>query len=242
MKKLITILTIMIVLVGAVFAANTPEAQRANGTAAIDITAKVPEAVPQFQLIITSSSDVVGEANADINLGTVNQGQVTPGEAASDEAALSLASVKALTGNGVAAADVEVAFAINQITNANLKAAYDITITATNMDIVKLSDGTEFTSASQGFDPAKHRFTVDVTQNTTMGATPTITIGSAGASSTPGLGIAVSANVLTATYDGKNQVAATKQLGTFSVKWNKNINAVAGDYKATVTMVVTNDN
>ena len=56
MKKLITILTIMIVLVGAVFATPSAKAQEADGNAYIDILATILEDAPRFELTVKSGA------------------------------------------------------------------------------------------------------------------------------------------------------------------------------------------
>ena len=239
MKKLITILTIMIVLVGAVFAANTPEAERANGTAQIDVTAKIPESVPQFQLAV-KSGDIASESD-DVALGTVTSSGSGENITYTTTAA-SLTSVKAaltddaITELGKASSSVTIGFAINQIADANLKAAYEITVVATDLLLKKYSDGTAFS----GTQTSTQKFPLEATANTKMGAAPTVTATSASVQT--GLTLTAAANKLSVGYTGAAKIAATDpilELGTFSVKWMSNATAVAGDYEANVTITVT---
>ena len=243
MKKLIAILTIAIVLVGAVFAANSPDAKTANGSTEIVVTAKIKEDIPQFQLAIKSGNIETPKAAA-IAAGTVGDDgtTVTAANMTSTKAALTDDAITAL---GTANGSVTIGFAINQIAPANLKASYTITVTATDLLLKKHSDGTVISSGQT----STQKFLVDNTENTTTGATPAVTANStavSGLKKTAGTG--TNAHKLTVEYEGTAKVdagdgatgnAAVVELGTFSVKWLANTTAVAGDYEAEVKIEVT---
>ena len=260
MKKLITVLAILVVLVGAVFAANSNEAKKAEGTAKININAKVPETIPQFSLAIGSAEGDASAASAVVQKGQWVDDETKPiyaiendptsqrigyekkyeavtvysaanGNIASSE--LSEAAVKALTGNGAAAGDITVSFAISQVGKANLKGGYEISVTATDLDLVTFSDGTP--RGTTALIPATQRFVVDgKTAETDTTMAPAVS--SVAASVVDGRALSDGAK-LTVTYDGSAQVAEA-EIGTFNVTWKSNTSAVAGDYQATVVMTV----
>ena len=247
MKKLITILTIMIVLVGAVFAVtnNSNDAQTADGTAQIEITAKVTEQIPQFQLAIASAEADVSDATVSDDVEFGSWSNATPsvlsaGTINAESSALTADAVKALTGNGVTAADVTVSFVINQIAKANLKANYKITVTAGNLNLVEYSDGTAVPTTNYTLKSTEY-FEVD-DDTPTVTASNTVVVDSINAitfTNTTGTD-----NVLHLQYTGNAQVDGSStavQLGSFNVKWKKNETAVAGDYKATVQIVVLSE-
>ena len=217
----------MIVLVGAVFAEPTTIAQEANGNAYIDILATIIEASPRFQLAIKSGATAT----------TSNDGidAVDATDTAHDEVELS-STVAAALADG--SADATVSFSINQTTGARTNANYSLTIKASDLELQTYSDG----SAPTDELTSQEKFTVK---------TRTLALGSAGASIKGAVLTTVemaSVSVTTASdttgagcvlaVDYHGVVAATKELGVYTVVWNKNADAVSGTYKATVQLTV----
>ena len=223
MKKLIAILTVMIVLVGSVFAVNQ------EGSAAINITATIDQELPTFQLNIKSDE-------------TATEGK--PAVSVGDDAATTAftsASVNSLKGG----TDVEVHFEITQTHDARLgensaKHIYHFSVAATNLvlqnaqgtgDAATQNDNTRFevvdgtpdinslsTNATTASD-------ITVRKDTQHGET-TITTATVEAG--------------TVTYKG-GLVPTSTVLGNFIVGWHGNAGAAPGTYKATVTLTVTSE-
>lgn len=233
MKKLITVLAILVVLAGSVFAAdtNTIGAQRSYGEAEITIKALVPEDPPQFEIAIPTTETDAGAQTSAITLRTITNGVISAQTTTTGKTSdLTAAAVTSLT--GADANTVVVSFDINQATRANLKAGYTITITATELKLKTFLDGKKFgdEGVTATYDAAKHSFAVsDSTPKVTAvtGTIAGVTLGK----------VATDDNTLTADYSGAAPVAAQK-LGSFDVEWKGNINAVAGNYEATVNMEV----
>lgn len=240
MKKLIAILAVMIVIAGVAFAANSSEAQTADGTAQIKVKAAVPEAIPQFQLAVKANDAAVSAVVYDnVEMGSWSTGENPTLSAGAVNAAstdLTADSVKKLTGNGgETAADVTVQFVINQVAKANLKANYKITVSATNLFLTKYSNGT--TPEATYTHKSTEQFEVD-DDTPDVTASETIKTDNIDAITFTG----TTGNTLYLQYTGNAQVDATTtnvvELGSFDVKWKKNTTAVAGDYEATVQIVV----
>ena len=242
MKKLIAILVVMIVLVGAVFAdtANTAEAQRANGKAQIIVNATVTELIPQFQLAIKSDEADVSPIKADnVELGTVSNNAVSQGAVNAEQTTMAAASVNTLTGKDTTAANVTVSFVINQVAKANLKANYSITVKASNLNLIEYSDKTAVPSTGYTLKPTEYFEVLDDTPEVTPANTTAIQVSDIDAIKFAG----TSANVLQLQYTGNVQVDANKtdkilKLGSFDVTWKPNETAVAGEYQATVEIEV----
>ncbi len=201
MKKIITILAIMMILVGSVFAAT---GDSSNGTASLDVTIAISAQYPTFQLKSGSVTDNVASTHAD---------SYDPADVA-------------LTADSLLSEDQPVSFDIVQLTRSSAKATYWLTVTATNMDLVKDASGATISTLS---DTGTQRFTVASTTPSVSAPTTAVT----GISNN-----GTSGNKLVAIYDGTT-VAANTTIGSFTATWNKNANAVSGDYKATVTLTVT---
>ena len=223
MKKLIAILTIAIVLAGAVFATD-PVKTDSNGTSIVDITTKIGEQFPEYQLKAISITADTGAVTRAIAVKDGQNGLVT------------------IDTNDLLSADVEVGFEINQIVNSRTSVGYDISIKATNL---VLNETVNETTAPKANPATDERFLVSLT--TTFATTDTdadlLTITPITEKSGNFAGTDGGFNVQY--LDGKfvNVEAATdgsvKQIGTFTYKWAKNQTAKVGDYTATVTMVVT---
>ena len=119
MKKVITILTIAIVMVSAVFATPSATAQEANGDAYLTIQTIITEVAPSFRVSVKE-----GATAAENNLGYQNV-SASATVAGADISVLSDTVAAALAGG---TADATVVFSINQISNARTNANYKLTI------------------------------------------------------------------------------------------------------------------
>lgn len=222
MKKLITILVILIVVVGAVFAADENKSA-ATGAAQLDVTCHIDATAPRFAL----ASDDTTNLQAEITTAVVN-GKTKDDISVGATGALA-ATVATSLGNGTAAT---VSFKINQTQTSRIKAIYDLTITATDMQLTAYSDGTAKTSgwnANESFE---------CTTKTPAVSAPNAT---ATANNVTVAAFSGSSNVLTADYKGGVVAVAANNvltIGTFDVVWSGNATAVAGDYKASIIMEV----
>lgn len=222
MKKLITILTIMVVLATAVFAVDA-------GSAVINVTANIEDVLPTIQLRLTASDDVNGATAA-----------IPDGE---DTGALKTAGINTLSGGR----DLTLAFDIFQSTLARLSAntgheTYTIGIVATDM-VLQVNDADKPAAgnnekfvvtqarpainalSTQSAVAANYEQAIDLDHPGQTVVTATATGSAAG---TGTLGIVY-----------KGYVPASTVLGSFNVAWHGNAAAVPGDYKASVTMTVT---
>ena len=229
MKKLITILTIMIVLAGAVFATEpTPDPRGQNHTTAnIDVTATVEAIYPAFSLKATGDSI---------------DAAATAAEGERDTAVLKSTVVSALA----TATDATVDFQILQTGPARVKNSYTLTVSATPLALVKFidADGVEINT-----DPSADEIAVNTFALKQGNAAPAIKQNSLHAAVQKGeqghevvVGQFTAANnVLTAAYNGVVTVADLGQsnvLGAFDVTWLANANVASGKYKATVTVEI----
>ncbi|MCQ2411554.1 MAG: hypothetical protein MJ057_01225 [Sphaerochaetaceae bacterium] len=217
MKKVITILAIMMILVSAVFAEVAADA---HGAANININVNIGDEFPRFQLATKTGTTAIVSDNVAANAGT-------PAEATLTDANKAL-----LTQSGK---QIEVVFSINQIKNARCFDAYTLTVTATDLVLVKSTDesvkrdlATALTAATD-----KQKFTV-VSGTATHTSSAVADIDYTGTDEDAILidyqGVLVAAEDV----DSKRV-----EIGTASVKWNSNIDAMSGDYKATVTLTVS---
>jgi hypothetical protein len=225
MKKLITVLAILVVLVGAVFAANSEDAAAAAGTSKIQVSAKIKEAVPVFQLATNDSTDLTADKTA-----------------TKETAEKPTASVVETVARDTLAAgsDLTISFKLNQVAKANLKANYTIEVSADPLLLTTNSDGTPFS----GTQSDVQKFLCDTPAPAISAHADYKASDAENAAVVLDLGVDTSAsNKLTLEYTGKGQLNATTtapvELGTFDVKWKGNANAVAGTYTADVTMLVS---
>ena len=230
MKKLIAILTIAIVLVGAVFATSA-------GSATINVQAKVEKFYPGFQL--------TGTLHDDSSKTTTSSDTVT-GHAYTDGTAMNLN-----TGKFIDIEDVVVDFTLVQKGSEGTDTAtskkyakcgntFYFDIEVGNMTIKTKLDGT--TAAT---DAEKAANTVAATGTGDAGAfvfspAQANTIGTG--ENAPKNKIAVNAPSdgdyeLTATYSGI--VYDDQEIGSFSAKWAKSINLIDGNYEAEVKVTIT---
>ncbi len=217
MKKLITILTIMIVLVCSVFADPAPLAQ--NDSAQIDVTAVITLKKPVFALKAASFGTNGAGTNAVIGVSdTMEHGSVTAEDIRIGDDVLS-------------DYDATVNFQIVQTALSRAQGTYTLTVAASNLVItkIKLADGTESTDAEK-LDAANNKFVVS--------AAPTIQKGTSGTAPTNTTMDNTTAGELAITYDGK-KVDANTILGNFSYTWTHDANCAAGTYEADVTLTIT---
>ena len=158
MKKLITILAILTVLVGAIFA------DPANHT--IKLTVTIAEDVPSYILKATAGATTASAAAGE----TV-------------ETALTDANRTALLG---ASGTADVAFAVQQVTNSRTLAGYTMTINASNLVLVSTTDGSIDRTFDQAVAnaTANEKFTVvSAAPNITKGSETNIAYTGSGTSS-----------------------------------------------------------
>lgn len=224
MKKIFAILMVALIAGAIAFATVTPDARGTTPTdAQIQITAQIVPVFPQFTLSTTGTNVAIE----------------TAAEGATETAALT-ADAAALLGTGT---NVTVGFAIKQSTNAKVKNAYTLTVTATPLALVEFidADGSVIATAPTADEIALNTFAL-----ATGSATPTIgslhatvTKGAAGHQVDTGV-FTSSGNVLTATYNGTVTTTdlSDTTLGTFSVTYEGNAELAAGNYLSTVQLEV----
>ena len=216
MKKLIAIVTIAIVLVGAVFAANT-EQSYASTNEKLTIVTTVTRVEPTFKLVGGTASDSITQESDSVS----NDNWST----AYNGATLTLAA----SDYNIATGDIKLFFAIRQKTNANIHKAYTFTVTASDLVYQKADnqDTKEFTIQNGGIE--------HLTANTTLTGATTSTY--------PALTASVDGSNLVATYTGVVNVPTTGdqyiEIGTFDVTWPETVDAIAGTYKADIKMTFT---
>lgn len=216
MKRLITILAIMIVIVGAVFADEA--ASNANGSAVINITTTISEQFPAYKLTATSVT------TGTIGAGTANSSAVAAQSPTAGE--VTLTTDYLLDNEG------SVNFSIIQTKKSITIHVYNIGVVATDLVMTKKSDNTDYTPANGVYD-TEHKFTcLTPTPEITSGniAHATVSGTNAGTAATGAAGAII-------TYDGQ-KVAANETIATFVCTWDDNETAAAGKYEATVTLTV----
>ena len=210
--NLITILTIMIVLVGAVFA--DPEAKGdAAGTATINITATIGAEYPRFQILasaISTASGTISGSKAVVG---------TPG-------AVTIDTNELLTKAAV------ITFTVNQIKDSRATVGYSLKIKANDLILAGTTRGEEATD---------EHFTVSKTAGFTATGTVANVITVTEKSSTDD-GFTSYDGGFDVQYLNNKYIAATdadpKEIGTVQYTWAANNTAKVGTYNATVTMEV----
>ena len=216
MKKLIAIVTIAIVLVGAVFAT----ANDVNQSATVTITTCVERVLPTFKLVAANSTFAGETAPAAVAT-----------DAATDTADSPLGGAEYdATSTDISINDLEVFFGIYQTNQANVREEYELTVSANPLALMNEAG----TAALTGNDA----HSINPTDTTPAIAKATI------ASTVTGYTlIALDDSTdpkLTVAYTGKVGTASTDLLlGTFSVKWEKDVEAPSGTYKADVVLSIT---
>lgn len=222
MKKLITILTIAIVLVSAIFAADE-QPSAANGATRIDVTAKVEVVAPRFSL----GTDDLDDLTANKASGVVS------GNTASNITVQETVNMKDTVAAALAAGTAQtISFVIRQTQDSRINTVYHLRVTATNLKL----NGTSTTAhefftctttspAVSGINP--------VTDGNTTSPTNLATFAPASSGS----------NDLVATYYGGFVEVSTKLtnnvIGSFDVSWNGDPLAAAGTYTANVILEVS---
>ena len=216
MKKLIAILTIAIVLVGAVFADAT-----STGASSLRITTTISPVEPTFKLATTQvHSDLAAAADAS----AVN---------AITAAALAGESSHVITTDALLDDEVEVTFSVVQLTASKSVKTYTLTATATDLVLYKYQNAAGAwvlvsTTAHPATD-AEKTFEVDATTVNTF-ANGDLTSAQATYAGTT--------SSKTITYKGTD-VEADTEVATFTCTWGQNENAVPGQYQGTVTLTIT---
>ena len=216
MKKFLIAFLMMAVVLTGVFAADgykDPDTKAAStGTAQINITTSIKEEWPKFQLATTSGVDADATNDVDSTAGNHSDAVLT---------VTTLADVEGTASVG---------FAINQISDSRTKDNYTLTVTATDLLLVKHADGTALAfdaahTSDQKFPLATGSATPGVTAVT--GATVT------------NIDPTASGNALTTAYNGKKvKTNSAIELGTFTVTWTSNLDAEAGNYEAHIILTV----
>ena len=221
MKKLITILTIMIVLVSAVFATDE-QPSAAHGATQIDITATIEAVAPRFSLGTNDTTDLDADKTAPIVAGKTAQ-NITVQQTASMKS-----TVASALGNGTAQT---ISFVIRQTQDSRIKTAYNLTVTATDLKL----DGTSTTP---------HEFFTCTTKSPAVSGIAAVTDGAQQNPTTLATfaPLAQDSNVLVATYAGGAVDVSTKLtdnvIGSFDVSWNGDALAAAGTYTASIVLEV----
>ena len=216
MKKFLIALLMMAVVLTGVFATDgykAPDTKAAStGTAQINITTSIKEEWPKFQLATTSGVDTDATNNVDKT------------DANHSDAVLTVTTLADTEGTA------SVGFAINQISDSRTKDNYTLTVTATDLLLVKKADNTVVSFDAAHADDQKFSLA-------SGSATPAITAVT-GATVT-NIAPTASGNVLTTAYNGKKvKTNSAIELGTFTVTWTSNLDAEAGDYEAHIILTV----
>lgn len=219
MKKVLTVLAIMIIALGCVFA-ETPAKGDADGTAQINVKVVIGNEFPRFQLATKTGAEVQTRAVG-----------------ATGEVPVALMTDTERRNLSTEGGKATVVFAINQTADAHCLDKYKLSVAASDLVLVKSLDGTTVATErtieagiadTEVGSETNYRFTV---ASTTHAATSVTHIDNEG----------TDANKIYVQYDGV-VVKETVEVGTVTVKWNANLDAIAGDYKAKVVLTVEHSN
>ena len=220
MKKLITILTIMIVLVGAVFA---DPAATSTGNTSILVTTSISAVEPTFKLYSGAIESLLADQ-------TVDEAKA---------AAVAANHPVVIDTNSLLTEAQTVTFKVSQITNSRSIKAYTLAAEATDLVLYKYKnaqnqDVLEETTAHPAA-AGKKKFEVQATTVNTFAngslSTDDATYGGDGSAKT----ITYKGTSIDVTGQGKAPI----DVATFTCTWNPNDQAVTGDYRATVTLKIT---
>ena len=218
MKKAITILAVLIVLVGAVFADDSEV--KPAGKEKITVVTKVDRELPVLMLVGALSQDALETAGTDsatvAQTGYAKEKDVTPAEVADVSAtAYNGTPLDARNSNDISHEDLTVYFKVTSAA-ARCDLVYNISVEAGKFKAV--DNNTEYTIDK------------DVTfAHQTAGDDQTYL-------KITGVGTAGTAFTATATYSGATTAAT---IGTFDITWQKDNYAPEATYKADVTMTYT---
>ena len=221
MKKLIAILAVMIVLVGAVFATDT--------TNTIKITTCINPVEPTFRLNGTS-----------VNY----QSHQT------DTADVSDTGLVDITDNYLFDhASTTVNFTITQISTSKSYSTYTFSVKASDLRLVEGSDSTSYTFADwantyDGHDDMILPIDGRGTDGASLDASGYLAIALTAHADYTHIDLEAASGSVSAEYDGHQVVAgesnpAPVELASFSCTWNQNAAAMAGDYEAYVVLTVS---
>ena len=224
MKKVFAIIAIMVVLVGSVFAVENA----INQTSTITVKTLVQRSLPEFKLVGSLSATDAVPTGTITTVATHNN----PQTAAYDGGAVNAEAID------ISIDDITVYFAIYQTNMANVRASYNLAYTAGQL--VRMSAQNSATAAT-----GDEAYTINPTG--TVGANGTAVVTSAIVAAEENetyLALDATTN-LVAAYTGRvNQPAEGQSvsdllLGTFNVKWLKDVEAKDGYYRADVVLAVT---
>ena len=220
MKKLIAILTIAIVLVGAVFAADS------TGSASLTVQTKINGGEPVFKL----ATDTVS-----VDLATGGATGTT---------------AHTITADALLSADQTVTFLVVQTNKSRSTKTYTLTATASDLVLYQYPDPTDPTQnilCSTTAHPAAESYKKFTIQGGTTVAT--LTGNDAQETPAPYIPAAKATYAgngsasLSITYKGNAFGAANTDstVARFTCTWDDNEDAVAGDYQATVTLTISSN-
>ena len=213
MKKLITIFTVLFVLVCSVCA---------DIQTSLDLHILLTAQVPSFRLSITSDTDVTSAASLD------------SGSGASPSSALSASSLETLLSSS---GQVTVNFALSQITNARLTGShastYTLSVETTDLILQVNGADVENPDSSQKFSVVNENPDIYIASETliTTSNSEDFTVAR----------ISSSDNELTVEYLGFVAASSNnpRSLGNFSVSWSANEDAIPGEYKAAIKLLIS---
>ena len=215
MKKLIAILMVLAIVAGFAFA----DAPAVNDKAQLTVNTEIKVQYPNYSLQATSW--VAGETGtgANASLGAAAAVAATPGT-----------STVRIGDDVLLTTDTTVQFTITQTTLSRIKGVYTLGVSATPLEITKVTkpDGSKADATAD--EKAANVFAVS--------AAPTITLGASGTAPTNTSMNNTTAGSLAITYNGK-KVAQNDVIGKFNYTWTADENNAAGDYQATVTLTIT---
>lgn len=215
MKKLITILAIMFVLVGAVFATDdpTPTAGTTENHV-ITVNTHVAQILPVFNF---------KTANIDGTNATTKFGEST-----TDFTAQDTTKIYNVTSNeDISQAAISQTFTIMSMKKANYVGSFKLTVSATQFKTTA--------TKTVGADTVPV-YTTESTITYTY-PTETKTLEDGRLTVTPTAATSEAPAYLTATFEGR-QDTESQILANVTVEWSRDIEAVPGDYKADVTLEV----
>ena len=228
MKKLIATLVIAIVLVGAVFADTTAPAVDDNGQLTVKTEIKIQ--YPVYSLKATGWSTTTGTRGANASLGNASSVVASP-----------TAQDVVIGDNELVDHNVIVEFTIYQTTLSRIKGTYTLEVEATPLVIKKITkpDGTKTVVAN--ITDAEEKAAIlanNVFSLATGSESPEI---SANTVAHTDMDVDTDGQIAI-TYDGMKvgSNSTDTALATFECTWEKNEDAAAGDYEATVTLTITN--
>ena len=217
MKKLITILAIMIVLVGAAFATT---GDTSNGTAVIDITATIAAKYPTFRL----------------GVGTVSSGSASTDYSNVASSNVAHGSVSLTTDLTATAATIQ--FKIYQISTTRGASNYRLMLKGTDLEntAYATSGATDGVDANEKFTYSAGTFNVNA-----PAAASKVTVTAKSSSDTGFTNQDGGYTVVNAADSyllaGTGSPAAV-ELGNVTYTWSANPAAITGTYTATVTLTV----